>query len=630
MNYILKGRLCGHICGECFEPLSQVKVRLYRSRREQDVTALAVANPKGTFAILSDDDVRAKQESLIAEFETDDQGNFSAELGENQGYTGGAFEVDIYCGTVPRRIPTPRPPKPLQFTITTIQPAWRRAEQAAVAAWEYCIPYRFWCGVRARFDAWTICGRLVTCKERVPIPGATVKAFDVDWLQDDELGSGTTDASGHFRIDYTTAAFQKTIFSPTINVELTGGPDLYFRAELGGQPILEEAPSVGRTPARENVGHCFCVELCTDKIVPPGPNETPHWQSVWDFPIHPAAPSAASTFATEGYAAGAANSLVFSGSIPLRGNCPLRNVAAPANALKYRFLIGEWTTLGSPDGDPTVIPATAPGALMPVTQIFDTLVGYIFYTNGLGLSDSAPVIVNNADIFSDADGAGWIKLDGKAVTVDMRDGTTAVRNVSNANFLRTFDLINLNSPAVTSVHPIRMPGGLPKINAGSSLTTAQQEPIRRYQIGFEVRDSVTHAVVATDALSSIVIDNTAVIVALDLEELRTNACNPVSNSVHILYTIDHPHLRSFGLSISNNIGPVHPPPALPTGAFVPPPPTANFLFRGDAGGPHNGTNTGGFPVNVVGDKPCAYRVTLSWQTRIYNDPPHSTEILYCK
>lgn len=34
MNYIFKGRLCGYICSECFEPLSKVKVRIYRARED--------------------------------------------------------------------------------------------------------------------------------------------------------------------------------------------------------------------------------------------------------------------------------------------------------------------------------------------------------------------------------------------------------------------------------------------------------------------------------------------------------------------------------------------------------------------------------------------------------------------
>jgi hypothetical protein len=631
MSYIFRGRLCGFICAECPEPLSKVKVRLYRTRAEQNVTALAVAAPKDTFAILTDEEVRAKASSLIAEVDTDDAGQFVFEFGEKQQYEGEAFELDVYCGTVPGRKPTPKPPTPLQFSITTLQPMWKQTEAGALAAWEYCIPNRFWCAVRARFDAWTICGRLTTCKDQVPIPGATVKAFDVDWLQDDDLGAGVTDASGHFRIDYSTSDFQKTIFSPFINIEWVGGPDLYFKAELGGQTILAEASAVGRTPARQNVGHCFCVELCTDEVQPPDVDKIPHWQSVWDFPIHPAAPSPMSSFSIEGYAGGAANSYVFSGGIPLRGNCPLRNIAVPANALKYRFLIGEWTTPGSPEGDPAIIPSTPPASLSAVTQIFDTLVGYVFYTNAFALGDSAPVYINSADLFSDVDGAGWIKLDGKPVTVDMRDGTTAVVAITSANFLRTFDLMILNSPTITAAHPVRLPSGLPKADAGRSLTPAEQEPIRRYQLQFEVRDSVTHAAIWSDSLSSIVIDNTPVIEQLDLEELRTNACNPVAGgTVHILYTIDHPHLRSFGLSISNNNVQVHPPPALPTGAFVPPPPPANYLFHGGAGGPHLPGNNGGFAVDVSADAPCAYRVTLSWQTRIYQDPGHSAEILYCK
>src|ERR1044071_58957 len=185
MNYIIKGRICGFICEECSEPLAKVKVRLYRSRPEQDVTALAVANPKDTFAILSEEDVRAKTKSLLIEVETNDLGEFTAEIGDKQGYKGEAFEVDVYCGSVPRLKPGPTPPRPLQFSITTLQPMWRRTEAGFLGIWEYCIPSRFWCAIRARFGAWTICGRLTTCTDHYPIAGATVSAFDVDWLQDD-------------------------------------------------------------------------------------------------------------------------------------------------------------------------------------------------------------------------------------------------------------------------------------------------------------------------------------------------------------------------------------------------------------------------------------------------------------
>jgi hypothetical protein len=350
----------------------------------------------------------------------------------------------------------------------------------------------------------------------------------------------------------------------------------------------------------------------------------PHWQQVEIFDIHPF-PSATG-FSAEGYAGGAANSYVFGGGVTLKGNCPLRNVAAPANPLEYRFLIGEWTWTGGVD-DPTALPTVAPVGMAPVTQIASTHIGYVFYTNGLALPDSAPVYIGSADLLPD----GWIRVDNKAVTADMRDGTTSVVNVNSANFLRTFDLFVLNSPAITSAHPAKLPGGLPILDAGRSLVVAEREPIRRYRLTFEVRDGASLAVVATDTLDSIVLDNSPVALALDLEELRTNACNPVSaGTVHILYTIDHPHLKFFSLGISNNSGGVHPPPALPSDSFIPPPPSNNYLFRGGAGGPHLSGNNGGFAVNVAADPACAYRVALSWQTRHYLSTATSTDRLYCK
>lgn len=266
MIYIFKGRLCGYICVDCPEPFSNLKVRLYRSS-DRAMTARAVAKPKDTFAILSDDQVKEKASSLIAETETDAEGNFTFTLDEKQRYEGGAFEVDVYCETVPRRKRTSKPPTPLQFSITTLQPEWRRTENGAIAAWDYCLPFRYWCLVRGRFGAWTICGRLTTCgRDPLPVPGATVSAFDADWLQDDPLGSAVTDADGRFRIDYARESFEKTLFSPLINFEWVGGPDVYFTAELAGDQLLDENQWTGRTPGRENIGPCFCVDLCTEKI----------------------------------------------------------------------------------------------------------------------------------------------------------------------------------------------------------------------------------------------------------------------------------------------------------------------------------------------------------------------------
>jgi hypothetical protein len=281
MGYIFKGRLCGYICDECLEPLSRAKVKLYRIAQGRDVTTLAVAAPKDTFAILTDEQVAEKKKLLIAEAEVDEQGNFLFELGEKDKYKGEAFEVDIYCGTVPPHLPSPHEPKPVQFTVTTLQPLWRETESGFLYGWEYCLPARLWCLIRGRFGVWVICGSVTVCDHgrdtHVPVPNVKVRAFDVDWLQDDALGSDITNATGHFRIYYTPQNFRVTPFSPFINFEWVGGPDIYFRVEtLLGTALLVEPRSAGRTPQRENRGPCTCVQLCIDKdnVPPTIPTET--------------------------------------------------------------------------------------------------------------------------------------------------------------------------------------------------------------------------------------------------------------------------------------------------------------------------------------------------------------------
>lgn len=257
-HYIFKGHLCGYICAECPEPLANLQVRLYRVDDQRNVAALAVANPKETFAILDDDQVQAKESRLFAKADTDAEGNFTFELGDK--YAGEAFEVDVYCGTVPRQKIGKKPPKPRQFTITTLQPRYRETENSFVAVWDYCLPYRFWCALLALFDVWTICGRVVDCETKRPVVGVKVLAFDADWLQDDYLGFAFTDSTGKFIITYSSVDFK---LGTWINVELIGGPDLYFRIEdAGGSPLLNEGHSRGRDPDRENATNCFCVELC--------------------------------------------------------------------------------------------------------------------------------------------------------------------------------------------------------------------------------------------------------------------------------------------------------------------------------------------------------------------------------
>jgi hypothetical protein len=217
--YQFKGALTAWLCSECVEPLANVKVRLYRLSTDQNATLMAVAPAKDTLAVLSDEQVQAKSQLLLAEFVTDAYGHFVFDLG-GDGYKGEAFEIDVYCGSVPRQKIPHTPPKPRQFSITTVQPLWRQRESQLMAAWSYTVPARFWCYFASLLGAWVVCGKVVTCANTsMPVSNVKVAAFDVDWLQDDAIGFGMTDGSGKFHIDYGPEDFRKTPWSPLINWE---------------------------------------------------------------------------------------------------------------------------------------------------------------------------------------------------------------------------------------------------------------------------------------------------------------------------------------------------------------------------------------------------------------------------
>jgi hypothetical protein len=609
-NYIFKGRLRAYICKECLEVLANVQVRLYRHRGDQKVDSLVAAAPKHTFAVLSEDNVNAKARYLIAETRTDRNGEFAFQLDPKKDhYSGEAFEVDVRMTSVPGRNPDAED-IPVQFTITSLEPEWTEEGNALVAPyWDYIIPARYWCHLLTYYDLWVICGKFVTCKGQQPLPGAIIRAFDADWLQHDPLGQATTDFNGRFRIYYTSADFKKTPFSPLINVELIGGPDLFFQAEFGGSLVLNESASAGRQPGRENVGHCACVELCAE-LIPPGADEIPHWERVEEFEVD-------TDFSTEGYAG--SNSVVMHDCVDLHGNMPLKNVAN-GKALKYRFLIGAWQWPGAED--PAVMPNIPPADadLIPVKLICDSTVGYIYYSDAFGDPRSAPVKYKTADL----DGDGCITLLGKLVKVNMYDGTTADIAITEDNFVGDYLLMRMNSLNYTPA-PHDPLDYLGLAAAGTAVPDAERAPIRRFKLRFQVYDfdQAVDNISNNKTLDALVIDNSPVKYALHLTELAGDLCNKVTNNIHILYTIDHPHLSYFKVTVENNSGIVHNAPPLPKVSF-----SGSFFFRGGESTP------AGFTVNVASDPVCAYVVKLIWKTRHYHDTERGdsrhTQILYCK
>jgi hypothetical protein len=344
--------------------------------------------------------------------------------------------------------------------------------------------------------------------------------------------------------------------------------------------------------------------------VPPDADEIPHWERVEEFEVD-------TDFSPEGY--GGTNSLVMHDCIDLHGNMPLKNIAN-GKALKYRFLVGAWTWPGAED--PAVMPNNPPADadLMPVKSICNSTVGYIYYADANGDPRSAPVIIKSGDL----DGDGCITLLGTVVNVDMYDGTTADKTVTEHNFVGSYLLMKMNSHAYTPA-PYDVVQNLGLSAAGTAVPSADRAPIRRFKLRFQVYDydaTTVDKVTDNKTLNALVIDNSPVKYALNLTELADDLCNTITNDIHILYTIDHPHLSYFRVTIENNSGIVHNAPPLPNGTF-----SGNFFFRGGESTP------AGVAVNVAGDPVCAYAVKLSWKTRHYHsnrgDSRH-TQILYCK
>ncbi|HMC57724.1 MAG TPA: hypothetical protein VKJ01_00905, partial [Candidatus Solibacter sp.] len=559
------------------EQLSDVTVRLYRHQPNQNITALAVANPKDTFAVLDEETLRAKESSLLAETKTNAQGGFVFELGERT-YNGEAFEIDLYCGTVPHRKPTRKTPVPRQATITTIQPVWKRTETGFMAGWDYCIPYRYWCFFRGLFDAWTICGKVAQCQTGGALSNVKVTAFDTDWLQDDDLGFAFTDASGRFRIDYTREDFEKTIFSPLLNIELFGGPDLYFRIEdAGGTLLLQEPSSRGRDRDRQNAGPCFCVDLCVD-INPQPPFNNPWFTNVGDFDIYGDI-SAANGLAKNAVLGHGGPDYGFFGYLKLKGFCPKLSPIGAPNPMRYRFLYTTPAILVPQPITPDKIYPVNVGARLIQWDVSGTGLVWTFqdiYIQGSGATPDptpTPVLPPGTPwgappphiIVPDAD--GWVPVDQSGL---------------DSGFY---------GPLLRFMSDTVVPGG---IAPGSGAGTAPASPKGGTSISiiFEA-GPVGQPATFSNTLPNIFINNWTQVSELDLTEFHAagaTSCSEITSDLDIEYAADHELMAAWSIGISSHA--TFPPPVLP-GGTVP---------RGGVGTQH---------LNVATWPACSYLVSLT-------------------
>jgi len=544
MNYTLKGSLCGYLCDECFEPLSGIEVFLYLPWQKERVVENTVASTKDTFRVVTAEESNARKDLLIARTKTDEKGNFEFSVDEKYAKT--AFDIDFICGNVPRIPPGPPRKEPVQFHLTTFYPQWRidKERQSYIYYWEYCIASKLWCYIRGTyFDAWVICGHLRNCATGNPIAQATVKAWDADLFTDDFLGSAVTDSNGHFRIDYTSADFKVNFIPFDLETDPTwpfvsSGPDVYFKAEIGGVTLINET-SANR---RNNVGYCLCVDLCSEINVG-GEGET--FPSAWTgigqaFNITTGV--GPQDFDPAGYAGGSSK-YALTGIVRLTGQAATKT--ASGNPIEYRFLVSDNPT---PNG----------GAVPPLAS-FTKIVGV---TPGLFTASVVAKLMDKTFPFpvynvvsdqSDFDANGWFDINS---AVNRTLVTNGLGSLSNFWFIDEDTLISLDTRALTSAPDV--PAAAAAV--GNAVPAANKIPVEKVAIRFEIREVVdkpTNNFITMPGsgktLNSAIVNNNSVFMKLSIAELETTGlCTPIGGTVHAKYTVYHPHLGAALMHLNNN------------------------------------------------------------------------------
>ena len=543
MGYIFKGSLCGSLCADCMEPLGGMEVMLYLPWKEESVLTHVVASLKETFHVVTKEEAAARKGKLIATTTTDKSGKFEFALDEKQRDT--AFDIDFICPTVPN-LPLKAPRKaPIQIHLTTLYPQWRMNErQDYYYQWDCCIDPRLWCDIRGRyFDAWAICGYLRNCDTGSPIAKASVTAWDADFITDDNLGTATTDDWGHFRIDYTSIQFKQTFLSPWINVEtdpgsffaFNTGPDVYFKAVLGGVTLIDEK----KADCRKNVGYCLCVDLCS-KIPVHVPTET--FPSAWTgigqaFDISTGVSSR--DFDADGYAGSGKN--VLWTVIRLTGQAACRS--ASGNPIEYRFLVSGVTTPngGAPPayGNFTKIVGVTPNLFSPslVSKLYQ--IGFPYMV----------IPVNSAQ--SDFDVDGWFDINKSIERALITYGFTA-GDLPQFMIIDEDTLISMDTRILTTGQYIPVPA----IDAGTLFPAGSKIPIEKIAIRFEIREKngTTNPPLPGSGrtLNSAIVNNNPIFMKLSIAEMASALCTPVGGTLHAKYTIYHPHLSSANLHLRNN------------------------------------------------------------------------------
>lgn len=549
MKNIFKGSLKGYVCDDCLEAVSEVEILIYHPYRKADVVVDTASNVKEAFRFVSKEEAKQRAELLVYKARTDAKGNFEVEIDER--HINSSFDIDFVCGSVPPKHPKPKKDEIIQLHLTTfsMQTELEKQTRNQNYCWEYYIAYKWWCYIRGHFfDAWVICGHLMNCKTNTPIANAKVMAMDADFLTDDTLGTDTTDANGHFRIDYSSADFKKTFLSPWINVEtdpgflsFQNGPDVYFKAELAGTKLVDET----KANARKNVGYCLCVNLCSkvNVVNPDDPNFPSAWTGIGNA-FSSSYGTSSYDFDADGYA-GSGKNVLYS-TIRLTGQAALKS--ASGNPVEYRFSVSDSTT--SNDG----LAAPPPAGFTKVVGLYPNL----FVPGVVSKLIRKIFSLTNNEIFvysdqSDFDAEGWFDVN-HAIERSLINAGLTPADLFLYNIIEEDTLISMNTAALTSA-----PNIPDSINAGQAIPAANKIGIEKFAIRFEIREVINKpanqfgVISGGKILNSAIMNNNPVFIKSAIAELESsNLCSPINGTIHAKYTVYHPHLSSSSLHLRNN------------------------------------------------------------------------------
>lgn len=603
----VRGYLYGIICEDfgVYDLIPDAEIFFVRSS-QRTPTANQTDRQRGdakTVVRTSSDDELKRLRSVegIMAGKTDERGFFCLNDSSYQGQL-----LDAYVCL--RAVPGPnnkslRLEKPICLFLGTYAPSQARI------GWhlKLYIPQSIWCRLKKLVDVWTVAGRVTDCESGAALGDVTVIARDVDITQADLLGQDVTNSLGIFRIDYMGDAFRQ---GTIVDVELFGGPDIYFEVkDSGGTTLLAEDPSAGRQIGRCDSGPCKCVKLCVDF---PGRDDGDGLPSAWirvgtAFRI-PNSPSSLLDFDANGFAG--IPKFVLTGSPAMRGGVPRKT--AGGDPIEYRFKVGNTTA-------PNNAAALAPAAFTRIVGAGPVADQNLFVTTELGdlwrvvsFSPFEQETITITAVITDlsADGQGWLDVN-KVIENRFIEMGRSPLDIPLFSWIPNGNMMLVNTHALPTVPDV--PSGV--AGPGQPVPPGDRLPVEKMSLRFETRNATTLAALpgSGKVLNSMVVSNNPVFVKLAIKEHVDNDdfCGVIKGSPpHISYTVYHAHLQSANIHVrSNNFSynhnlndpePVVPPQRLPLSGNTNP--TVDNLNRLD--------------LNLPGTlHKCSYLVTLTAHSR---------------